>query len=59
MTTTIKVSGKLEKLKSFRILNQGIIARIQGGIIEAPVVATTDTSKKDIDSTSQDSQKND
>ncbi|SDH17963.1 hypothetical protein SAMN05421827_11864 [Pedobacter terrae] len=59
MTTTIKPERKLEKLNSFKILNHGLIARIQGGLIEAPVTATTDTSKKDVDSTSQDSQKND
>lgn len=59
MTTTTKSKERLEKLECFKILNQGLIAKIQGGLIEAPVAATTDTSKKDIDSTSQDSQKND
>jgi len=50
---------RLEKLECFKILNQKLVANIQGGLIEAPVAATTDTSKKDVDSTSQDSQKND
>ena len=58
-TTMINSQRRLEKLQCFKILNQRLIANIKGGLIEAPVAATTDTSKKDIDSTSQDSLKND
>jgi hypothetical protein len=55
----INSQRRLEKLECFKILNQRLIANIKGGLIEAPVAATTDTNKKDVDSTSQDSQKND